>query len=136
MKKKSTAKRKPTIAALKRRLQVKVNAYVRHRDSKDGYFTCISCGEKHPVSKMNAGHYIPVGRSQKLRFHEENIHGECQRCNLFDEFHLIPYRKNLIDKIGIDMVEWLEKHSKELKQWKRDELEELDIYYTSLLSEA
>ena len=124
-----------SLAKHKDRLQKLVNAYVRSRDCKDGYFTCISCGQTLPVDKCQAGHYVPVGRSQALRFNEENIHSECQRCNLFDSFHLIGYRKNLIEKIGIDMVKWLEEHSKDIKKWTRQELDELEQYYTQLLGE-
>ena len=83
---------------------------------------------------MNAGHYVPVGRSQRLRFDDSNIHGECAGCNCFNEFHLVPYRKNLIAKIGIDKVEWLEAHANDLKKWTREELEQLEQYYTQLLA--
>lgn len=110
---------------LKAKAQEAVNAYIRKRDSEGGYFTCISCGRVHPVSNMDAGHYVPVKGSDFLRYHEFNINGECKGCNGFDEFHLIGYRKNLIEKIGLDAVEWLNENRRTVKKWTRAELEEI-----------
>jgi hypothetical protein len=106
------------------------NPYIRKRDSEDGYFTCISCSKTLPVDKMNAGHYVPVKGSSFLRFHEWNVNGECEGCNCFDEFHLIGYRKNLIEKIGIEAVDWLEQNRRTVKKWSKTELEELIKKYS------
>ena len=107
------------------------NKYIRKRDSKDGYFECISCGKILPIEKMNAGHYVPVSRSSFLRFHEWNVSGECSYDNGFNEFHLIGYRRNLIEKIGLTAVEWLEKMEQDVKlhQWKQHELTEIAEMY-------
>jgi hypothetical protein len=78
-----------------------------------------------PTDQMDAGHYVPVKGGSFLRFNEYNVNGECKRCNGFDEFHLIGYRKHLIMKIGKEMVEWLEKHRFEVKKWTRTELNEI-----------
>ena len=79
---------------------------------------------------MNAGHYVPV-RCSYLRFNEWNVNGECISCNGFDGFHLIGYRKNLIEKIGLDAVEWLERmrEEKKIHQWKQNDLVEIMINY-------
>jgi hypothetical protein len=128
-------KKLPTIAKVKKDLQALVNSYIRKRDSKDGWFTCISCGKTLPTVNMNAGHWIPVSKSQFLRFNDLNINGECQGCNCFSEYHLIPYRKNLIAKIGLESVEALERTAEEVKlyKWTRPELEQIETYYTQLL---
>lgn len=114
-----------SIPKLKSKAQKIFNNYIRARDSKDGYFTCISCSKTLPVASMNAGHYVPVNNASALIMHEWNVNGECEGCNCFDKFHLIGYRRNLIDKIGPDAVKWLEEHSRDLKKWNRSELEEL-----------
>ena len=75
-----------------------------------------------PVDQMNAGHYVPVKGGSALRFNEYNVNGECIRCNGFDEFHLIGYRKNLIKKIGIKKVEQLEKMRNDIHKWDRADL--------------
>lgn len=121
-----------SIVKLKAKAQKIFNAYIRQRDSEDGFFTCISCGKTLPVEVMNAGHYVPVKRGSFLIMHEWNVNGECAGCNCFDEFHLIGYRKNLIDKIGEDAVKWLEDHRHEAKKWTRAELETIIATYGSV----
>lgn len=117
--------KKESVQSIINKAQKFFNAWIRQRDSKDGYFTCISCSKTFPVSNMDAGHYVPVSRSSYLRFHEDNAWGECKGCNCFNEFHLIPYRKNLIDKIGLERVEWLEENRHQTKKWTRSELLEI-----------
>lgn len=114
-----------TIPKLTAKAQKVFNTYIRQRDSIDGYFTCISCGQTLPIEKMNAGHYIPQKGSSALRFDEDNVHGECEYDNAFNEFHLIPYRKNLIHKIGERRVMELEQQHRLIKKWSRFELNEI-----------
>jgi hypothetical protein len=119
-----------TLPKLTAKAQKVFNAWIRQRDSKDGYFTCISCFKSLPVDKMNAGHYVPVKGGSALRFHEFNVNGECERCNGFDEFHLVGYRKHLILKIGEKNVESLEKDRNKLYKWSRTELNEIIKKYS------
>ena len=114
-----------TIPKLTAKAQKVFNAYIRQRDSEGGYFTCISCGQDKEVSQMNAGHYVPQKGSSALRFDEYNVNGECIACNGFNEFHLIGYRKNLIDKVGERKVIELEQQFRLVKKWSRTELNEL-----------
>lgn len=111
------------------------NAYIRQRDSKEGYFTCISCFKTLPIESMNAGHYVPVKGGSALRFNEYNVNGECQRCNGFDEFHLVGYRKYLVMKIGEDKVNRLEENRNKVYKWSRTELEEIIEHYSTLLKQ-
>jgi hypothetical protein len=128
--------RKVTLPRLTEKAQKVFNAYIRQRDSKDGYFTCISCFKTLPVESMNAGHYVPVKGGSFLRFHEDNVNGECQRCNGFDEFHLVGYRKHLLLKIGKKRVEWLENNRTKVHKWDRSDLEDIITLYTTLLKTA
>lgn len=73
---------------------------------------------------MQAGHYMPSTYSY-TRFWLINIHGECISCNCHDPNHLIGYRKNLINKIGLQAVEQLEIDAHKPYKWDRQEL--LDI---------
>jgi hypothetical protein len=120
----------PTIPKLTAKAQKVFNAYIRKRDSQDGFFTCISCGKTLTTDLMDCGHYAPVKQSSYLRFNEYNCSGECKRCNGFDEFHLIGYRKNLINKIGLEMVEWIDSNYRTPKKWTRFELEEIIKKYS------
>jgi hypothetical protein len=129
MRAKSVPKRKPLPKMLAKAQEV-FNKYIRLRDSQDGYFTCISCGKVKPVEQMNCGHYVPQKGGSYLRYNEWNCNGECIFCNGFDEFHLIGYRKRLIDKIGQDAVNWLEENRHTVKKWTRAELEEIIKKYS------
>lgn len=127
------AKKPVNLSRLTKKAQDIFNAYIRQRDSKDGYFTCISCFKTLPVKTMNAGHYVPVKGGSFLRFHEDNVNGECQHCNGFDDFHLIGYRKHLLLKIGKKRVEWLEDNKNKVHKWYKDDLEDIITYYSTLV---
>ena len=116
--------KKKTVPKLLGEAQKIFNRWVRERDQDE---PCISCGKWH--DKWDAGHYVPQGSSSFLRFHEDNVHKEGSYCNAFDKFHLVGYRKRLIEKIGIDKVEWLENNRHHVKRWSRIELEQIISKY-------
>lgn len=118
-----------TIPKLTAKAQKVFNAYIRKRDSDNGYFTCISCGQTKDTTQMDAGHYVPVKGSSALRFDEYNVNGECKSCNGFDQFHLIGYRRNLINKVGERKVMELEYQHRLIKKWTRTELNEIILKY-------
>ncbi|ASK29749.1 NinG protein [Chryseobacterium sp. T16E-39] len=95
---------------LEDKLQELINTKVRKRDSVDGFFICISCEELKPVNQMNAGHYFRKEALQykAVRFDLDNIHGQCVRCNKYLSANLIPYRANLLLKIGEGRLRQLE----------------------------
>jgi hypothetical protein len=104
-------------------LQVVFNQWIRLRD-KD--LPCISCGKFN--GSEQAGHYMSVGGCPELRFNEDNVHGQCIRCNMYLHANLIPYRQNLIKKIGISSVEWLESNH-EPKHYNKAELIGMKVQY-------
>lgn len=111
---------KKSVGQLKQHIQTKVNEYVRLRDS---HLPCISCGVR---SVTDAGHYIAIGRCDKLRFDLDNVHGQCEKCNRFGGGEIIDYRANLIKKIGVDRVENLEMryqyYKRDTSKWDKVEL--------------
>lgn len=84
------------------------NAYIRRRDSEDGYFDCASCGHTKSTSQLNAGHFYSAGSFPELRFNEDNVHGQCIYCNLHLHGNLDNYRKGLKRKIGADRLNRLD----------------------------
>lgn len=83
------------------------NAYIRARDIGNGY-GCISCGT-HSNVQYAAGHYRTVKACPELRFNELNVHLQCnRRCNKELSGNILEYRKSLIERVGIEKVEWLE----------------------------
>lgn len=117
-------KKKKSLPKLLEEAQRIFNRWVRTRDSED---LCISCGCHH--EDYDAGHYVPQKGGSFLRFHEWNCNKEGKSCNGFDKFHLVGYRKRLIEKIGLENVEWLESKRHEVKKWTREELEEIKSKY-------
>jgi hypothetical protein len=116
-----------TVGKLKKELQVIVNQYIRLRDEGK---PCISCGS---YNTLQAGHFFAVGGYDGLRFDEDNIHGECARCNCWDESHLILYADNLKSKIGEHDFNALKQRAADYKRngykFSRPELLELiEIY--------
>lgn len=100
--------------------------YIRMRDADR---SCVCCPDVFHSSKWDAGHYIPAGRCSALRFDERNIHKQRSRpCNKDMSGNLTAYRAELIKRIGIDTVEWLEGPQPN-KKWTIDELKEIVSYY-------
>lgn len=110
--------------------QVAVNAYIRARD--EGH-PCISCG-RHHAGKVNAGHYRSRGAMAALRYHHDNIHLQCEPCNTSKSGNQLEYRIRLIQKIGIERVEWLEGNH-EAPHWKKDDYLRIEAEHKQLLKE-
>ena len=110
-----------------RRCQTEFNKYIRNRDKKD---PCISCG-RHHTGQYHAGHYKTVGGHPALRFSEDNCHKQCSVCNNYKSGNLSEYRSNLLKKIGLERVEWLEGPHEPVK-YTIEDLQEMLVKYQSL----
>ena len=113
------------INLLKRKAQKACNEYIRLRDRKE---PCISCLYVGNGRQWHAGHYKPQGGNSLLRYDERNIHKQCSICNNHKSGNLVPYRENLIKKIGIETVEELESMNT-IKKWSKEELEVIITKY-------
>lgn len=74
------------------------SVYIRLRDaSHGGICRCFTCGRIAEWTKMDCGH--GVGRQHKAtKFHEQNNHAQCKRCNGFEEGRKDVYCKQ-VDKL-------------------------------------
>lgn len=106
------------------------NRWIRLRDAGRG---CISCGGTN--CQFHAGHYRPKGRNAALRYEPDNVHSQCAQCNNNHSGNLTQYRLALIEKIGQERVEWLEKEHGN-KRWEIEELKEIRDKYRRLIKEA
>lgn len=84
--------------------QAVFNEWVRLRDEA---MPCISCG-RHHEGKYDAGHYRTVGSNPALRFEPMNCHKQCVPCNRHKSGDIVNYRVELVKRIGVEKVEWLE----------------------------
>jgi len=90
-----------------REAQAAVNAYVRARDANE---PCISCDRPSSWGgQWHASHFRSVGSNPALRFNLLNIRKACSICNVWLSSNYAGYRPRLIEKIGLERVEWLEK---------------------------
>ena len=80
------------------------NAFIRERDADQ---PCISCGRWH-TGQYHAGHYLSVGARPELRFTESNVHKQCAPCNTHLSGNAVLFRRGLVAKLGLELVEWLE----------------------------
>lgn len=115
--------------------QVAFNAFIRARDANQ---TCISCGASFATGVfgggMDCGHWRSVGSAPHLRFHEDNAHGQCKKCNRYDSGRAVDYRIGLIARIGLSRVESLEADNT-VQKWTKDDLRGIRDYYRVKLKE-
>lgn len=115
-----------------RELQASFNAWIRLRDLHQ---PCISCGRLPSwQGQWDAGHYRSRGSEPALRFEPDNVHKQCLPCNRHLSGNLIAYRVNLIEKIGLERVEWLEGHH-EAKKLTVPELQEMKAKFRAQFRE-
>ncbi len=117
------------------------NAFIRERDYK---LPCVSCGnfitKDMPFGKYDCGHFKTIGGFPELRFEELNAHKQCKKCNggagnfsKKDTTVSKEYRVNLIEKIGLDKVEWIE-GPHEPKKYNCEELKQIEQHYKNKLN--
>lgn len=125
-----------TIPVLIKEAQHAFNAYIRARDAD---LPCISCGAPTPdLSALHAGrdagHYRSTGSASHLRFHEDNCHAQCVRCNQWGAGRAVDYRIGLLDRLDLERVEALE-HSNAPHKWTHEELRAIRDTYKAKLKE-
>lgn len=93
--------------------QAAFNRYIRWRDfGKE----CASCGgilisnsNYITGSAVDASHYRSRGAASHLRFNVFNVHAACTRCNRQLSGNAVEFRIRLINRIGLERVESLER---------------------------
>ena len=112
-------------------LQRVFNEFIRLRDAD---LPCISCGRYHN-GQYHAGHYRSVGACPELRFNEDNVHKQCSACNSHLSGNILEYRLGLIEKIGLERVEFLERKDHPPLKLSVEEIKELIKVYRAKVRE-
>lgn len=107
------------------------NAWIRWRDRN---LPCISCGRFH-TGAWDAGHYQNAHNHSAIRFDERNVHRQCVPCNQHQGGNKVEYRRGLVERVGVEIVEFLE-GPHENKKWTIDEAREIKAKYRALLAKA
>lgn len=118
--------KKQTVTSLKKLVWNNFAIYIKIRDD----WTCFTCGKYSKSSNMHAGHFVSRRYNSTL-FDEMNVHAQCAGCNMFKNGEPHIYVKKLIDVYGYEKVQKLIEKSQQTKKFKKDELQELNIYYKS-----
>lgn len=106
------------------------NAWIRERDAA---LPCVSCG-RHHEGQYHSGHYRTVGANPELRFEPLNAAKQCAPCNNHKSGDIVNYRIELVKRIGIDKVDWLE-GPHEPKRYTIEDLKAIKAHYRALISE-
>ena len=110
-----------TLSDWKKKVQTVFNKFIRLRDMQKG---CISCGTPLQLRKFDAGHYYPT-TYQGIRFNENNVHGQCVRCNRNMHGNIHEYRKRITERISQEELDWLDENRYIELKLNKIELEEL-----------
>lgn len=113
-----------------RQAQASFNKFIRFRDDA---LPCISCG-RHHTGQYHAGHYRSRGAHPELRFEELNCHKQCAPCNNHLSGNISNYRSALIERIGVEKVDWIE-GPHEPRKYTCAELKEIELKYKRKLKE-
>jgi len=109
-----------TTAQLKTQATKVFNKWIRERD-KDK--PCVSCGGK----VEQAGHFYSGGHYSHLKFDEDNVHGQCIRCNYYLSGNLNKYRIELEKRIGADRLQLLDAKANHKGLNKNDRFKFIEI---------
>lgn len=122
---KEVKERNKSVSQWRKELQQVFNQYIRLRDQGKG---CISCNR--PLQgKYDAGHYFPTSSYPNLRFHEDNVHGQCVMCNQYKHGNLIEYGMGLEKRIGKKRIDELKSLRNERLSLPLDQIKEKIYFY-------
>lgn len=110
--------------------QTTFNKFIRLRDAG---LPCISCGEK--PKKENGGHYFSAGGHANVRFNEDNVHLQCERCNQFLSGNLLNYQIGIEKRIGGQRLLALHEQAHIEKKFTIEELREINETYKQKIKE-
>ncbi len=135
-----------TVSDWKVKVDAVYNPWVRKRDEIAG-LPCPSCGRyDHEIpdsyfGKWDCGHYLSKGSHPELRYEELNTWRQCKSCNggsgkYAKKNHTVSqmYRLTLIERIGLEKVEWLDGPHEPAK-WTIDDLKAKEAKYKAKLKE-
>lgn len=118
-----------------REAQAAFNAYIRERDRLAGY-ACISSGR--PLdwngNAVDAGHYRSTGAAPHLRFDENNCHAQSKHDNRYLSGNVADYRIGLIERIGLEAVETLER-DQSVRRYTIEDLQAIKAMYRQKLKD-
>lgn len=118
---------------LKNQARKNCHEYIRLRD-KD--LPCVSCGcYYNELNYQQAGHFKNDGNHAMVRYHEDNIHGQCVRCNMHKSGEEKPYEVEIRKRIGDERVDHILAVAFDVKDYTIEELKEIAEKYKRMTKE-
>ena len=102
--------------------------YIRERDSNKGVCTCVTCGKR--TTEFDCGHFISR-RFDTTRFDEKNAHGQCLKCNRFENGNQFQHGIRIDEIHGKGTAEGLLVKSKMVSKRKQSDYERIAKEYKS-----
>lgn len=132
---KKETKDRENITTLLKSVRNVCHKYIRLRDKGKA---CISCGMPYKEN-YQAGHFFKAELFSTIKFHEDNIHGQCEQCNLRKEGNESEYRIRLPKRIGIEkfneLIKLAEFDKRTTHKWDRESLKQIRAYYNQKIKD-
>lgn len=129
------AKRK-TISSAKKKAWAWFSRYIRLRDSDEyGMCKCVTCDNRKPWKEMQAGHFIAAAQGNATRYLEDNVHGQCYRCNINLGGNGAEYYPFMVNQYGANRVDELRRLSNTTLRISIEEFEAMEAKYKALVVE-
>lgn len=131
--------RRISLPALHKRLDSVFSQFIRLRDCVKTTGTvengaCITCGNIHPYSSLQAGHFISRAH-YAIRYDERNVNAQCVGCNMFKHGAVEEYFIRLEEMHGRPVVDELLSLKHQTRRFQRSELEGMIGDYKTKLEE-
>lgn len=135
---KASQPKKAVVKAKKRSWYVKeldrvFSLYIRQSKSdENGMGTCVTCGKYEYWGLLQNGHYYSRGK-YSTRWHEDNCHIQCMRCNVMLKGNYTSYALYMFNKYGDDYMAELHKLAHSGEKIRTSTIREKIAYYKSMI---
>jgi hypothetical protein len=110
-------------AKLEAKLDKLFSLYIRLRDAKDEFCTCVTCGKtKHYKDGIHCGHF-QSRRHKATRWNEKNAHPQCAGCNTFNQGEQYKHALYIDKRYGKGTADEMVLLSNTSVKWSIHELE-------------
>lgn len=130
---KKPAPKKPSRSKIVQKLDTVFSLYIRYKNSKNGFCTCVTCGRKYEIKKIQNGHFMSR-KHYSTRWDEMNCGPQCFGCNVAGQGQQFLYAKYIDQKYGEGTSDMLLQKSREIVKFSTHELEDMIEYYQKELN--
>lgn len=121
--------RSKTLSSAKKTCDEWFSKYIRIRDANhNGLCKCITCDTVKHWQEMDAGHF-QSRRYSATRWHEQNVHCQCQGCNKYQAGEQYKHGKAINLMYGDGTADFITQQSRSLHKLNKNEVMELARYY-------